>query len=180
MLYIKLQQKLPATMLASYHRWLFENHKLECVEVLREYVVQEAEFHTRALETVQGLSGQRSGKYDARVLRESPRTFFGKSSVRSEAGSAQSSRSCVMCNKSHGIWICEEFKKLDVSKRWGFAKKLKLCFQCLGRDHLGQHCTRTRVCGLGRRFTTGCYIRTTTLAIFKEVEISCLLYLNKK
>ena len=42
-LYIKLQ---PTTMLASYHRWLFE---LKCVEVLREYVVQEVRFHTRAL-----------------------------------------------------------------------------------------------------------------------------------
>ena len=40
-----------------------------------------AEFHTRALETVQGLSGRRTGKYDAKVLRESPRNFFGKSSV---------------------------------------------------------------------------------------------------
>jgi len=39
MLYMKLQQKLPAVMLASYHRWFFENHKLECVEVLQEYVV---------------------------------------------------------------------------------------------------------------------------------------------
>ena len=35
-------------------------------------MVQEAEIHTRALETVQGLSGRRSGKYDAKVLRESP------------------------------------------------------------------------------------------------------------
>ena len=64
MLYMKLQQKFPTPMLASYHRWLFENHKLECVEVLREYVVQEAEFHTRALETVHGLSTGRCGKFD--------------------------------------------------------------------------------------------------------------------
>ena len=28
------------------------------------------------------------------------------------------------------------------------AKKLKLCFRCLGEGHLGQYCTRTRVCGL--------------------------------
>ena len=34
MLYIKLQQKLPAARLASYHRWLFETHKLKCVEIL--------------------------------------------------------------------------------------------------------------------------------------------------
>ena len=54
-----------------------------------------------------------------------------------------------MCNKLHGIWVCEEFKQLDVPKRWECAKKFKLCFRCLGKDHLGQYCTRTRVCGLG-------------------------------
>ena len=41
MLYIKLQKKLPAQMLAAYHRWVFENHRVECVEVLREWVIQE-------------------------------------------------------------------------------------------------------------------------------------------
>ena len=56
--YSKLKKLLRATalvrkinpwmtsMLAKYHEWSFENYKIECVEVLREYVVQEAEFHT--------------------------------------------------------------------------------------------------------------------------------------
>ena len=30
----------------------------------------------------------------------------------------------------------------------GICKKLRLCFRCLGEGHLGQYCTRTRVCGL--------------------------------
>ena len=38
---------------------------------------------------------------------------------------------------------------MDVSKRWENAKKLRLCFRCLGEVHLGQYCTHTRVCGLG-------------------------------
>ena len=53
-----------------------------------------------------------------------------------------------MCNKQHGVWTCSEFKELEVPKRWEHAKKLKLCFRCLGEGHLGQHCFRTRVCGL--------------------------------
>ena len=32
----------------------------------------EAEFHTRALETVQGLSAGRCGKFDTRIMKESP------------------------------------------------------------------------------------------------------------
>ena len=37
MLYMKLQKKLPASMLTHYHQWIFENHKTESVEVLREW-----------------------------------------------------------------------------------------------------------------------------------------------
>ena len=43
-LYVKLQRKLPEMMLASYHRWIFENNHLESVETLRDWLVQEAEF----------------------------------------------------------------------------------------------------------------------------------------
>ena len=39
-------------MLSSYHRWIFEKQKCESVESLREWVLQEAEFQTKALEAV--------------------------------------------------------------------------------------------------------------------------------
>ena len=47
-------QKLPASVLTQYHRWIFENHKIESAEVLREWVIQESEYQIKALETVQG------------------------------------------------------------------------------------------------------------------------------
>ena len=49
LLYLKLQKKLPTSMLSSYHRWIFEKQKRESVESLREWVLQEAEFQTKAL-----------------------------------------------------------------------------------------------------------------------------------
>ena len=52
-----------------------------------------------------------------------------------------------ICSKLHGVWVCGDFKQLDIPKRWECAKKFKLCFRCLGEDHLGQYCNRTRVCG---------------------------------
>ena len=61
MLYIKLQKMLPAPMLAAYHHWVFETNRVECVEVLHERVIQEAEFHSRALETIQGLATPKLG-----------------------------------------------------------------------------------------------------------------------
>ena len=145
LLYIKLQKKLPASMLTQYHRWIFENHKIESVEVLREWVIREAEFQTKALETVQGLTGRVEARSNTRGMSH---TFFGRSNPGGRAESQGGNRSCKMCNKQHGVWTCSEFKELEVPKRWEHAKKLKLCFRCLGEGHLGQHCFRTRVCGL--------------------------------
>ena len=59
-LYNKLQRKIPETMLARYHRWIFENNGEESVIALRNWVLQEAEFQTIASETVHGLTGKLS------------------------------------------------------------------------------------------------------------------------
>jgi len=59
------------TMLANYNRWLFEETKVECVETLREWIMQEGEFQTVAAETLCGLIGKRSDR---------SHTFFGRTS----------------------------------------------------------------------------------------------------
>ena len=64
---MKLQKKLPTSMLSSYHRWLFEKQKTESVERLREWVLQEAEFQTKALEAVYGLTNTRLEDLKGRV-----------------------------------------------------------------------------------------------------------------
>ena len=58
-LYMKVQKKMTSTMLANYNRWVFEQKKVECVETLREWIIQEAEFQTVAAETLCGLIGKR-------------------------------------------------------------------------------------------------------------------------
>ena len=58
LLYMKLQKKLPASMLTRYHCWIYENHKIESMEILREWVIQETKFQTKAMETIQGLTGK--------------------------------------------------------------------------------------------------------------------------
>ena len=32
--------------------------------------------------------------------------------------------------------------------RWEAAKSLKLCYRCLGGDHNGETCVRSRICGI--------------------------------
>ena len=132
-MYLKLQKKLPASMLASYHRWVYENHRIEHIEVLREWVIQEAEFQVKALETVQGISYSKSSKFEENVTtkpaREHPRTFFGKSNSSSEMSSGlQSNRPCRVCGGSHGAWVCGSFKQFNITKWWECAKQNELCF----------------------------------------------------
>ena len=146
LLYLKLQKKLPTSMLSSYHRWIFEKQKRESVETLREWVLQEAEFQTKALEAVHGLTNPKQGRLEVRKFkRDNPHTFFGRSHSGTER---QQSRVCKVCSKSHGAWACPEFKQMDIQNRWDSAKRNKLCFRCLGDGHLGQYCNRTRVCGI--------------------------------
>ena len=54
-LYITLQRKLPQSMLASYHRWVYENNISESVITLKTWVIQESKFQTIANETIYGL-----------------------------------------------------------------------------------------------------------------------------
>ena len=53
-----------------------------------------------------------------------------------------------MCKGHHGVWRCDKFKDLPVQERWNTAKRLKVCFRCLGGAHRGQSCVKTRVCGI--------------------------------
>ena len=85
LLYLKLQKKLPTSMLSSYHRWIFEKQKPESVESLREWVLQEAEFQTKALEAVHGITNTRQGKSEMRKFkRDNPHTFYGRADFGTE------------------------------------------------------------------------------------------------
>ena len=57
-LYTRLQRKLSESMLARYHRWVFENNVAESVVALRQWVVKEAELQTIASETMHGVTGE--------------------------------------------------------------------------------------------------------------------------
>ena len=148
-LYVKLQKKIPESMLARYHRWIFEKRKDESVEVLREWIIQESEFQIIASETVRGLASAVKEE-SQKVARSGPRTFFGNSQTNENRGNSIASqrRSRKVCNRQHGVWSCDQFKKVSQPQRWEIAKRFKLCYRCLGEGHFGQACTRSRICGL--------------------------------
>lgn len=56
LLYLKLRKKMIEPMLTCYHRWVYENLRVEPVETLREWVIQESQFHTIVHETVKSFT----------------------------------------------------------------------------------------------------------------------------
>ena len=65
-LHMKVQKKMTSIMLANYNRWVFEHKKVECVETLHEWIIQEAEFQTVVAETLCGLIGKRRDAFFGR------------------------------------------------------------------------------------------------------------------
>lgn len=105
-------KKIPESLLSTYHRWVYEKKTTESVESLREWILQESEFRTVANETVYGLQTDSNNNFDSkRCNRErnnvNKRSFF--------ANTKTFNKLCKMCQSQHGIWSCEQFKKLEVS-----------------------------------------------------------------
>ena len=133
-LYISLCKKLNEGMLAQYHRWIFKNHCWESVETLKEFMLQEAEFQTVASETIRGVTSS-NRNVDSR-RNQSEKAFFGNA----QESEIQKYCPCKVCKGHHGVWYCDKFKDLPVQERWNTAKRLKLCFRCLGGGHRGHVC----------------------------------------
>ena len=144
-LYIQLQRKFPQSLLARYHRWLFENNMTESVVALQTWVLQESHFQTIASETINGLTGHTSNTHLTQLTPNivGKRTFF----IRTEASATQQIQPCQACKEQHRIWQCKVFTQKDVSERWNVAKRFQLCYRCLAEGHHGKSCPRPRRCG---------------------------------
>ena len=102
-LYIKLQKKIPQVLLSQYHRWLYEKDKVESVQTLREWIIQEAEFQTVAHEAIHGIAD----------------VTFKKGNQRTHLVHGQGNKwICKICSGDHGVWKCSVFKNLDIKGRW--------------------------------------------------------------
>ena len=135
-LYAIVLEKLPQALLSQYYRWIKEKGSLESLEELRRWVAEEAEYQVQASEIKHGLSSVGSVR--------------GKSSTKSYFGTTEEKRDrpCKVCNQKHPIWKCVVFKGMEHRKKWEAAKKLGLCYRCLGKGHLGDSCTWSRECGI--------------------------------
>lgn len=56
--------------------------------------------------------------------------------------------SCKFCEKSHAIFKCPEFLKLENDSRWSAVKQRRLCFACLGAGHSSAACKKKLSCNV--------------------------------
>ena len=82
---------------------------------------------------------------------------------------------CKVCGASHAVWNCYVFKSRSIQEKWATAKKLGHCYRCLGDDHLGGECPRSRVCNID-----GCRDRHNRLLHCKkrhrQIQLHCELF----
>ena len=133
-LYAIMLEKIPQSLHSQYYRWVKEKEKLESLEELQEWIVEETEYQVQASEVKNGVSsaGGRHVKW--------PWSCFGTGDKRDHP--------CKVCNKKHPIWKCEMLKGMENKKKWETAKKLGLCYRCLGKGHLGEECRWSKECGI--------------------------------
>ena len=141
LLFSLVVEKIPKTMLSRYFRWAFESHRLESLQTLRDWMVEESEYQIKATESTEGLGAKGRQREDDRKKNRA----FSTLRVR---GHPQFQRRCDFCEGNHGIWTCPRFREESVEERWRVAKDKKLCFRCLSGNHQGKHCFRSRDCGV--------------------------------
>lgn len=64
---------------------------------------------------------------------------------------SSSQYSCRICNQSHALKSCPEFKNLDPQSRNEFVSKNKICLNCLSYTHLRKDCTSKYTCTYCKR-----------------------------
>ena len=65
--------------------------------------------------------------------------------------------SCYLCEDKHRVHKCPKYVAMDPSERFEMAKKKRLCYNCLKKDHFTSKCQSKNSC-----FTTGCTERHHT------------------
>ena len=132
-------EKIPERLLPQYYRWIKENNYNDSLEKLKDWVAQEAEYQIQALEVKHWISA------DGDKKRESPRRYR---SFFSKEGGRKNFDPCSACSGSHPIWKCESIRSQAIDEKWRIAKQAGLCYRCLGKDHLGSSCPRSRQCNI--------------------------------
>ena len=104
---------------------------------MKDWVEEEAEYQIQASKIKNGISldGEKERIKDIDH-------FSAKKAVR------KSVIHVLACGGSHSIWKCDTFRSQNNDDKWKLVKRTGLCYRCLGKDHLGSSCPRSRQCNI--------------------------------
>ena len=124
-LYAIMLEKRPQALLSQYYRCIEKKGSMESLEELRHWVGEEAEYQIQASAIKHDFSSNGNTR-----RKSSTKSYFGTAEERRD-------RPCKVCNQKHPVWKCDVFKRKEHRKKWETAKKLGLCYRCLGKGHVG-------------------------------------------
>ena len=144
--YQQLLQKLSATLLSQYYRWVHEQGRVESVHTLLEWVTRESDFLTTAAETLEG-------SMEERVPQQQTTRPSRQQASASALTTTANPETCVFCDQPHEPFHCTVVT--DVSKRKDILLRRGRCFLCLRAHHMVRHCrSNTRCSKCQRRHNT--------------------------
>ena len=91
---------------------IYEWREQESLEILKKWVIQEAEYETVAAESIHDLKAQ-----DNKYHRKEKSYVVGWKTGRKPV------RQCIVCSKEHPIWCCEKLKSMSIHKMSIVAKQ---------------------------------------------------------
>ena len=116
-------------------------------------------------------SPQPAGQLTARGVVQASPTSAGMSGGVAAHGRTQQttfghgvSKACIVCQQSHSLFQCGDFRGMTPRARLDLAKLHKLCFNCLRDNHRARECYRTSVCsvpGCGQKHTKFLHLDVT-------------------
>ncbi len=130
-------EKIPERLLAQYYQWIKENDYNDSLEKLKDWVAEQAEYQIQASEVKNGISSDGEKRKE-----RTHRSFFNKEDSKKDYNPRSG------CAGSHPIWKCDYFRSQPIDEKCKIAKRAGLCYRCLGKDHLGNSCARSRQCNI--------------------------------
>lgn len=139
--YTIISEKRPEKALVQYYRWLKENQEeVESLITLKQWSATEADYQIQVTELKHGL---RPGNCNWK-----PQEQKKINRLRS-IGMKAKEKLFVRCVGRIMLTGTVMRSRVEVlKKKWATGKRLGLCYKCLGDDHLGNNCPRSRMCGL--------------------------------
>ena len=148
MTYAICLSKLSETLAASYHECVSSRGDSESVRTLRDWIVQQVEFRSMAMEDVNGLQGKSSERWEDIRARKARHQELPQQTTMNRSFFQRTRESmCTVCSASHPIWKCHRFQQMPVDDRKKVVKDANLCWLCLLKGHGVRRCRWTRPCG---------------------------------